>query len=270
MPSPFSVLMSLYDKENPEHFALALQSIADQTLQPDQVVIVYDGPITVALEKVIEEVNLAHYTIVRLEQNCGLADALNAGLEYCENEIIVRVDTDDINVPERFCVQIEFMEANPDISVISANLDEFSEDPGVIISTRRVPAQHDDIVKMMLGRNPLNHPASVFRKSAVEAVGGYPRQRLAQDYGLWIKLCAAGYRFANIDKPLVLFRRSAAFLERRGARKYIYYDLRLQYLLYSNGLISLPRLVFNFVGRSLVRLAPQQVQKSAYAFVRKL
>ena len=269
MPSPFSVLMSLYQNENPEYFAAALQSVKDQTLAADQIVVVFDGPISHALEKVLDDAAIETITKVRLAENRGLAEALNAGLEYCKNEIVVRVDTDDINLPERFRLQVEFMERNPDVAAISANIDEFSDDPNTIISTRRVPTAHDAIVKMLGSRSPLNHPASVFRKSAVEAVDGYPKQRIAQDYGLWIKLCAAGYRFANINQALVLFRKSEAFFKRRGAREYIYYDFKLQYQLYSNNLISLPRFVYNFAGRSVVRLAPPMVLKLIYGFLRR-
>lgn len=268
MTSPFSVLMSLYAMENPEHCLATLQSIANQTLQPNQIVVVFDGPIPPELEKVVENAATDQYTIVRLEENRGLALALNAGLEHCEHEIVVRVDSDDINVIDRFRVQLEFMDENPDISAMSANLDEFSEEPSTIISTRRLPTEHQDIVKMMAARNPLNHPASAFRKSAVLAMGGYPPQRLAQDYGLWIKLCAAGYRFANIDQALVLFRKDANFFKRRGTSKYIYYDFKLQYMLYSNALISLPRFIFNLVSRGIVRMVPRSLQKFLYGFLR--
>lgn len=268
MPSCFSVLMSLYEGENPRHFEAALQSIAEQTLRPTQIVLVFDGPLTPELEKVVARNSDDRYKIVRLEENRGLGEALNEGLQHCHHEIVVRADTDDINLPDRFRIQVSFMDENPDISALSADMDEFSGDPEKVVSCRNLPTGHDDIVRMMRARNPLNHPASVFRKSAVLALGGYPPLRLAQDYGLWIKLCAAGHHFANINQSLVLFRKNDEFMKRRGSSKYIYYDFKLQHLLYSNNLISAPRFIFNFAGRSAVRLAPNSLRRLAYSFLR--
>ena len=125
----FSVLLSLYYKENPIFLRESLHSVFGQTLQPDEVILVEDGPLTPALYEVVEEFAGRYSTIKRivLEKNRGLGNALSEGLKHCSCDLVARMDTDDICKPERFARQLAFMESHPEISVVGAWIDEFQE-----------------------------------------------------------------------------------------------------------------------------------------------
>ena len=125
----FSVLLSLYYKENPIFLRESLHSVFGQTLQPDEVILVEDGPLTPALYEVVEEFAGRHSTIKRivLEKNRGLGNALSEGLKHCSCDLVARMDTDDICKPERFAKQVTFMENHPEIDVVGAWIDEFQE-----------------------------------------------------------------------------------------------------------------------------------------------
>jgi glycosyltransferase involved in cell wall biosynthesis len=101
-----SVLMSVYYKENPEYLQQALESIWDaQTLKPDEIVLVEDGPLTTELYSILTNWKNKLDKILKrvpLEKNEGLTKALNMGIEHCSGEFIARMDSDDISCPNRF------------------------------------------------------------------------------------------------------------------------------------------------------------------------
>lgn len=171
----FSVLISVYCKENPDNFDGALRSIwTVQTLKPEQIVLVKDGPLTPELDRVVSDWKLKlgqKLTVVLLERNMGLAAALNVGLRYCKNELVARMDTDDISVPVRFEKQMDFMQKNPDVAVSSGLIEEWSQDYSYKVSERRLPLVHEDILRFAKFRSPMSHAAVMYRKSAVLAVG---------------------------------------------------------------------------------------------------
>ncbi|MCF0114853.1 MAG: glycosyltransferase, partial [Erysipelotrichaceae bacterium] len=109
MAEKFSVLMSLYYKEKPENLRQCLDSLLNQTVLPDEITIVKDGPLTDELEEVLKEykdINPDLYTFVPLETNHGLGLALAEGIKVCRNELVARMDTDDISVSNRFEKQL--------------------------------------------------------------------------------------------------------------------------------------------------------------------
>ena len=136
----FSVLMSLYAKERPDFLRQSLDSIFSQTIAPTEVVIVEDGPLTTDLYSVLDEFELNHAEIKRvaLKENGGLGNALNEGLKYCSHEIVARMDTDDIALPNRFESQIDIFNTYPDVQVVSCWIDEFEGNPMNIVSTRKM------------------------------------------------------------------------------------------------------------------------------------
>ena len=181
----FNVLISVYFKEKPKYLEICLQSIMVQTLKPDEVVLVEDGPISAELKAVVEQFRDAlNIVSVPLAENVGLACALNEGLKHCKHELVARMDSDDIALPARFEKQVVFMQSNPDIAASSGVIEEFDE-AGLVTTKRVLPLVHSEIVAFAKKRSPLSHPAVIFRKSAVLDVGGYPLFRNAQDYALW-------------------------------------------------------------------------------------
>lgn len=210
----FSVLMSLYIKEKPEYLFSSLESLKNQTVQADEVVIVFDGKLTPELEQTVQKfVGILPLNIVRLSENQGLGKALNIGLTHCQHEWVFRMDTDDICVPERFEKQLQFIEKNPDIIIFGGQIAEFGKDIHDIVSYRNVPTEHHAIVQFTQKRCPFNHMTVAYQKSVVLACGGY--QDLQEDYYLWIKLVALGKPVANLPEVLVYARVGNGMVGRR-------------------------------------------------------
>ena len=168
----FSVLMSVYHRENPEHFDFALESnLINQLLPPDEFVLVCDGPLGAQLDSVIEKYQKLFPEVLkvyRLKENLGLGRALNFGLEKCGNDLVARADSDDISLPDRYKKQIAFMEKQGDVALLGTDIEEFEDDPENPTRRKQMPATDDEIKSFMKFRNPINHMTAVFRKSAVE------------------------------------------------------------------------------------------------------
>jgi len=266
----FAVLLSVYAKEKSLYLDQALKSIyTDQILKPDQVVLVVDGPVGDSLNRVIQvwQQNLGSVlTVVFLETNVGLAKALNEGLRFCKFDLVARMDTDDIALPARFKKQVDFMISNPDISVSSGCIEEWSQDFSAKISERRLPLDHNSILSFSKKRSPISHPAVIFRKSAVLDVGGYPAI-YPEDYPLWGTMLAKGYKFSNLPDVLLKMRVGNALVERRG-KEFLKGEIKVFKHLYSVGLINRYELFRNVFVRSFVRLSPVLVKKILYKYFR--
>ncbi len=262
----FSVLLSVYRKEKHEFLYRSLQSIwSEQTLKPTEIVLVKDGPLTPELDRVIADFQAqTPMKIVALSENQGLGKALNAGLKECSYDLVARMDSDDISKPERFAMQLKFMTEHPDIAVCGSWVDEFIDSPDNVVSQRRLPESSAELAAFGRKRNPLNHPTVIFRKSAVEAVGGYEHFPLLEDYWLWIRMLSAGYRFHNIPKSLLWFRTSTDVYRRRGGWRYAMTELKFQNSMRNLGYISLADMIINGSTRFAVRILPNSIRKTLY------
>lgn len=221
----FSVLMSVYYKESTKNFKNALQSIlVYQNRKPDEFVLICDGPLTKGLDKVIDNYKQEFSDILkvyRLKENVGLGKALKAGLMKCKYNIIARADSDDICAPNRFQEQIGFINHHNDIAVVSSYIDEFYDDWSKPCRCKELPLTHEEIVKMAKFRNPMCHPAVMFRKDIILSVGSYRHVPYVEDYELWVRVIVAGYRLANIDQCLVHVRVGNGMVRRRGKKEQI-------------------------------------------------
>ncbi|MDO6743447.1 glycosyltransferase [Tenacibaculum soleae] len=207
----FSVLLSVYIKEKTEFLEAALNSIyTEQTLKPNEIVLVKDGPLTKDLDNLIDKFKLRYKGILKiivLKKNMGLGYALNTGLKACSNELVARMDTDDIATPDRFEKQIKFLLNNPIIDVLGANIEEFESLPGDLKQYRSLPENHVKILKFAKFRSPINHPVVVFKKSKVLKIGGYKTDVLFwEDYLLWVEMLSQGFIFHNLKDNLLHFR----------------------------------------------------------------
>ena len=203
----YSVLMSVYYKEKPEYLQQAIESIQNQTYPTDDFVLVCDGPLTSELNTIIKEKqdemgNILN--VIHIEKNSGLGKALNEGIKHCKNELVARMDSDDIAYPERCERQIAIFKSQPKISICSGIVEEFSSVPTIIEARRVPPETNTEIVQFAKKRNPFNHPCVMYKKSAVEAVGSYQDFYLLEDYYLWLRMLMAGYQGYNIQKPLLI------------------------------------------------------------------
>ena len=262
----FTVLLSLYIKEKPVQFKQCLDSLFLQTLLPDEIVLVKDGPLTVELDDIVADY-VARYSIfkvVPLSQNQGLGRALNEGLKYCSYELVARMDTDDIAKPTRFQKQVEVFANHPEIDVCGAWIDEFEGNIDKIISTRKLPEWHNNIAAYAKKRNPINHPVVMFKKSAVVKAGSYQHFPLFEDYYLWVRMLMNGAKFYNIQESLLWFRFSPEMFKRRGGWGYAMKELKFQKTLRRMGFISTPIYLKNVAIRLTTRIIPNSWRSFIY------
>ena len=214
----YSVLMSLYIKERPEYFSAAVESIINQTAAPDEIVIVKDGPLTQELDDMVLKYERAYPELLHIvlsETNLGLGKALNLGLKHCKNELVARMDTDDIAKPERCEKQLRVFAENPELSIVGSFVDEFYSSTDEIVSVRAVPEKHEDIYNFAKKRSAFNHPAVMYRKSKVLENGGYADLRRNQDVDLFGRMLFSGCKAQNIGESLLYFRSNDALAKRR-------------------------------------------------------
>ena len=264
----FSVLIAVYAKETSDHLAQSLESIFHQELPPDEVVLVEDGPLTTELDAVVSCFKEAHKElhIVKLSQNQGLGLALREGLAHCQYDIVARMDSDDISKPQRFSREMAWLEAHPETDIVGCWTDEFADESGEVISTRRLPEDHEALLRFSRYRNPMNHPTVMFRKTAVEQAGCYRHRELFEDYDLWVRMLQQGARFHNLQESLLMFRLSPQLYSRRGGRHYIRQEIAFQRWMHEVGHINGVRLMANITVRTLIRLIPEGLRKYGYLF----
>lgn len=262
----FSVLLSLYYKENPDFLRQSLDSIFCQTMPPDEVILVEDGKLVPELYKVVEEFVSRNPNMKRvvLKGNRGLGKALNEGLKHCSYELVARMDTDDIAKPDRFEKQLKVFQEHPEVDVVGAWIDEFEEDTSHVVSVRRLPELHEDILFFAKKRNPINHPVVMFRKEAVLAVDGYQHFPLFEDYYLWVRMLMDGAKFYNIQEGLLYFRSSPDMFRRRGGLKYVGTEICFQNYLLRSHFISFSRYIQNVVIRGITRILPNSWRMFLY------
>lgn len=260
----FTVLLSLYYKEHPSYLISSFESLFSQTLLPDEIVLVKDGSLTPELDRVVTEYKNKYpiIKIIPLEKNLGLGKALNEGLKHCSNDLVARMDTDDIAYPTRFEKQVKFMTEHPEIDACSSWIDEFIDSTVNIVSTKKVPETNEEIKKYARHRSPLNHPAVMFRKNAVMAVNGY--SGFPEDYCLWVKMIMNGSKMYNFQESLLYFRYSPDMIKRRGGWKYAKDDFKSQKQFYGMGFIGLGTFIYNIIIRIMVRIIPNRFRNFIY------
>ena len=262
----FSVLLSVYKKESPSFLSQCFDSILQQTVLADEVVLVKDGPLPDELENVINKYQekMSILKIVNLTENQGLGAALNIGMKYCSFDLIARMDTDDIARVDRFERQLDFFLNNPEIDVVGSWVSEFENEISCIKSIRKLPEMHEDIVRFAKLRNPINHPVVMFKKEAVINAGGYHHLPFFEDYYLWVRMLAIGAKFHNIQDSLLYFRFSPDMFGRRGGWKYAVYELNFLGKLRRMGFISKFEYIRNLLMRFGVRIVPNNIRTNIY------
>lgn len=257
--NPFSVLISVYKNDKPEDFKTALSSVTImQTQKPSEVVLVVDGPVPDGVNKVISDAETANpglFHVVRFEQNQGLGIALQKGMEAASNDIVMRMDSDDIAVPDRFEKQLTFMVEHPEVAVCGGQIAEFIDSVDNVVGNRTVPCNNDDIYRYMKSRCAFNHMTVALRRSKVLEVGNYQPWFWNEDYYLWIRLMIAGCAFANLHDTLVNVRVGKEMYQRRGGMKYYKSEKDIQKFMFQNSLISYPRYCVNVMIRFIIQVA---------------
>lgn len=269
----FSVLLSIYSKEDPTHFDEALTSIWDkQTLKPNEVVLVKDGPLTPELDKVIEhwKQKLGDIFIVSaLEKNEGTGRAKNHGLQLCNYEYVAIMDADDISTPNRFEKQISYLQKHPEIIVLGAQLNEFIGEKNNITAQRSVPLTYHEIISYGKKRSPINHPTSIYKKNKILKIGGYQHHLLMEDYNLWIRVLANDYHTENLPDVVLYQRVSNGMHGRRRGWQYVKSEWQLFKLKRELSFQGFFPAFSLFLVRSSVRLLPASLLQKVYVLIRK-
>ena len=264
----FSVLMAVYKKEQPLFFKEALRSVFEQSLIPNEVVLVKDGPLTEELEQIIVDFSSKNeqLKVITLEKNQGLGEALRIGLNACSFDLVARMDSDDICKPYRFEKQIAFLKEHKEITIVGSWIEEFSDCKEEIEAIRELPQEDKQLKIFMKWRNPFNHMTVMFRKKDILAVGGYQPFYLLEDYYLWNRLANANYYFANIGESLLWARGGYTMLERRGGWKYVVSESKFLKFMYRSGRINIVEFGANLMMKSIIRLIGKHLRHTIYTF----
>lgn len=263
----FSVLMSVYKKENPLYLKECLDSLTEQTIQPNEIVLIEDGPLTADLYKILNDFESQHLKLVSrksLKENVGLGKALAIGIEYCQYPLIARMDTDDIAVNTRFEKQLrEFME-NPELGIVGSDINEFEDRISNIVTKRVVPHSHEDIMETARRRNPFNHMTVVYKKEEVLKAGNYMVLNGFEDYYLWVRMLKNGSIAKNLPEVLVNARAGKEMFMRRGGYNYFKDSKLARKKIYEVGLNSYMDYFLSTSGQFIVSMMPNRLRAYVY------
>ena len=250
MPMPFSVSMCVYGKDDSAHFQDAVNSILDQTVKPSEVVLVVDGPVPQELDSVINnfESNPV-FNVIRLPQNMGHGVARRTGLDNCKYDFVALMDADDLSIRNRFELQLQEFEKNPNLDIVGGNITEFVDNPENVVGKRIVPGSDLQIKAYLKKRCPMNQVTVMFKKTSVQKVGGYIDWYCDEDYYLWNRMYLANMTFSNVPKILVNVRVGRDMYQRRGSWKYFKSEAKLQWFMFRNKIISFPTYLYNVIIR---------------------
>ena len=270
----YTVLMSVYYKEKPEYLSLSIESMLNQTVKPDEFIIVKDGPLTTELDEVINNFVTAYpkmFNIIVNETNLGLGPALAKGIENSKNELIARMDSDDYVVSTRCEKQLEKFREDPKLGMVGSYEAEFVDTVDNVISIHRVPSENDEIERFMHRRCSVLHPTVMYKKSAVLKSGNYQSVLLYEDYDLFARMVLEYHiKSYNIPEPLYYIRTSEDFFKRRGGIKYAKTVLKFKWRQYRKGYMSSMDFCISGLGQAFVCVLPNSLRKSFYMkFLRK-
>ncbi len=218
---PYSVLMSVYQKESPENLEISVESMFNQTVHPDEFILIEDGYVPDNLKRKICELKQKHpdLRVHSLEKNVGAGLASRYGIPLCKNEYIARMDSDDYSVPTRVQEEFDAMFEHQ-VDMVGCVIDEFIGNTNNVVAHRMLPEKNEDIRKFSKARSPIAHSAVLYKKSQVLGCGSYEKFRIAEDMIVFAKMLKQGVKAYNIQHPLVYMRVSPSFFKRRGGLRY--------------------------------------------------
>lgn len=262
MCQKYSFLMSVYYKENPEYLEESIKSVLNQTIVPDEIVIVEDGKLGFELEEIVKKYETRYsnlINVIRRKENRGLGYSLNEGLKKCKNELVVRMDSDDICIDNRCEKQLKRFKECPQLVILGTQIYEFQDSKDNIISQRIVPVSYDEIIKFSHRRSPFNHPTVMFKKSIILKNGGYPTKKRKEDLELFVRLVNNNYYCENLSDNLLYYRTSKDNLDRRrnwiNCKEYI----EIMFSFYKQKIIKLNDFLFVLIGQLSFYILPSKI-----------
>lgn len=205
---PYSVLMAVYRKDSPEFLKVAVDSMLNQTIPPEEYVIAVDGPIGDELRSVLEDYKQRYPEVFRLhyhQENRGVGALLGEVLPLCRNEFIARMDPDDYSVPDRIEKEFAVFEKHPEYDWVGSNVDEFLDDMSKPVSHVIMPETTEEIFRFARRRCPFRQSSVLIKKSAVMAAGGYRDVHRYEDYELIVRVLR---NMTNVGGGHIIYRKS--------------------------------------------------------------
>jgi glycosyltransferase involved in cell wall biosynthesis len=269
----FSVLLPVYIKDNPIFFSDAIESILNQTLLPNEIVIVKDGPVSSEINQLINELVLKMpnmFKIIELEKNMGMGYAMNVGLQNCKYEWVARMDSDDLSRKNRFQIQVQYILSNPSIDVVGGQIEEFHTSLGDLKQLRKLPKGNLEIQTFCKRRNPMNHMTVFLKKAKAVEAGGYWHHRILEDYHLWYQMISNNCSFINLDNVLVDARIGNNMIGRRNSFSYFKIEFYLFKKMFDSGYINFREYLRAIIERFIMKLIPLKILKFLYkVYLRK-
>lgn len=262
----YSVLMSVYFKDNSQWLKESIESMLNQTIMPDEFVIVKDGKLNIELDNIISGYVLKYpdiFKIISLEKNQGLGPALAVGIEQCKNEWIARMDSDDISKKDRIEKEYNIIK-NRDVDIVGSSISEFVDNIENVKAIRKLPETDTEIKKFAKRRNPFGHPSVILRKSKVIEAGNFRSYYLCEDYDMWIRMIEKDAKCYNIQENLVYMRISEDFYKRRGGIKYLKSILKFKKEQYNKGFFSFKDWTISSFASIFVCLMPNKLREYFY------
>lgn len=267
MNNKYSVLMSVYYKENPEWLDIAIKSMMEQTIVTDDFVIIKDGKLTQELDTVLKKYEEKYpeiFNIIQLENNVGLGPALKIGVENCKNELIARMDSDDYSIQTRCEKQLQVFNDDENIDMVGSSVAEFVDNIDNIQAYRMLPETNEDIYKFARRRNPFAHPSIMFKKSKVLEAGNYRSYYLCEDYDMWVRMIEKDAVCYNFKEILVYMRISKDFYKRRGGIKYLKSILKFKKEQYKKGFYTTKDFIISSCAHIVMCLLPNFLRDFLY------
>jgi GT2 family glycosyltransferase len=258
----FSVIISVYDGIEIKLLKKSLKSLLLQNYLPKEIIIILDG---IKKKILIDQINIfkkifKSVRLIKNKKNLGISKSYNKAIKIIKTDIIAIQDSDDISLPDRFKLQYEYLKKNENISVVGSSVFEKDLDSGKK-TIKKSPQTHEKIKQYIKFRNPMNHPTIMFRKSAIQKVGGYLNLSRMEDYYLWIRLISSGFFINNIARPLVVMNVKKDFYIRRSGFELLKSEIVIQNILFKNGFNNLFYLIFIFFFKSTYHLSPRFIKK---------
>lgn len=262
----YSVLTTVYEQEKPEYLRLSIESMLAQTVLTNDYVIVKDGPLNEQLDNVIKEYASKYpfFNIVALKENGGLGVALRAGLAVCMNDLVARLDSDDISMPERCELQLKAFEEDDELVIVGTDMIEFNNDENEIISYKVMPHNPEELYKYGKRRNAFNHSSVMYRKSVIEEHGSYSTMRRSQDVELFSRILYKKYKCINLDKPLIKFRCGDTRVKRKKSWRNVKSDIKIFWGIHKMGYSGIFDFIYVLVMQIGFYLLPEKLAGYLY------
>lgn len=270
----FSVVMPTYDRDDLYLlFDDAIKSCLSNSILPDEIIVIVDGPLRPEFVSKIQSFEkLDRVKVLWLPKNVGLTQALNEGLKHVTSKYVFRADGDDINKPNRFELQLDMLSRG--YNLCGGAICERDYD-GRTLAIKRVPLQHDSIIRYGLRRCPFNHMTVAFELKVVMDIGGYPNYisevGLGEDWALWMLMLKSGARAINTDEILVDVTTDIEMYRRRGGFRKIISEQKMQRFLVTHSGKSIWLAMFDLAIKSAFYVMPSKIRGLIYTkFLRDL